>query len=876
MPGQLRQLVHLAAIGLALAALSVRAESPGDQLDVPQAIDQPEQPLGDALRALAKQTHLQVLFAPALAEGRAAPAISGLLTPRDALERLLAGTNLTIVEQGPGVIILTRREEPKRSAPTPSRVAGPVGPAAESAAELEAIFVTAQRREERLQEVPISVSAYSQRAMDARGMRTIEDVSRLTPGVSLVHGTNYNSESSNIAIRGIDSNAGAATTGVYIDDTPIHSRHLFFGTFNAYPVLFDLDRVEVLHGPQGTLFGASTEGGAVRFIAPEPSLDKSSVYVRTEAAVTAHGAPTFEAGAALGAPWIEGRVGVRASASYRYEGGYVDRVDWHTGRTIDADSNWNRSKTARLALKWAVTDRWSVTPSIYYQQRYVADTAAWWEPVAGEPDPTNGQFARPLRNGNAAANPSMDEFVLPALKVEANLGSVRLVSNSSYFRRDQSAISDYTEYDRAVLLGNPYPAPGEVARGYWADEQENWTQELRLESTNLAARWRWTAGLFYQHAKENTILNVFDPALVTELGFPVFDGGYIYVQDPFMGVDRQFAIFGQAEWQLSERLYATLGLRYSQADFEGVTYYAGPVVGDPVASHGELRERPLTPKLGLSFRPDADTLIYASATKGYRIGGANPAVGQFCYGPGSALDQIGLASVPPTYGSDEVWSYELGAKSSLADQRLLLDASAYLIRWRDIQQNVPLTDCGFQFTANLGEAESRGLDLQAQYEFTDALTLGGTLSYTDAQFTKTVQLLPTVSSIVRDGDHLPGSPWKLALFAQAGFPLRTTRGYLRLDYQYNARQSDLVANTDPLNGSYTLWAGTVPAQSFLSLRIGVRTRSFDLSLFSQNLLDTRPRLTVNQDVGSPTGGTPLLYVITWPPRSVGLTLTYRY
>jgi len=866
----------LCLMGLALSGPVLSAAAVADALDVPQAISLAAQPLGDALRELAKLTQLQVLFAPGLAAGKVAPPVTGVLSPRDALARLLEGTDLTIEEQGPGVIVLRENTPQTAVAREPSPPSEPKPVLRDRTAELEVIVVTAQRREERLQEVPISISAYSQRAMDARSMRTIEDVARLTPGVSLVHGTNYNSESSNIAIRGIDSNAGAATTGIYVDDTPIHSRHLFFGTFNAYPMLFDLDRVEVLHGPQGTLFGASTEGGAVRFITPEPSLEKSSRYVRAEMAVTAHGAPTFELGLAGGVPLIAGKIGLRASASYRYEGGYIDRIDWHTGRTADADSNWSRSKTARIALKWAVTDRITLTPSINYQMRDVNDTAAWWAPVPGEPDPTNGQFVRPLRNGNAVANPGTDEFVLPALRIDGNFGGTRLVSNTSYFKRNQSAISDYTEYDRAVFLGTPYPTAGEEARGFWADDQENWTQEVRLESTDAAARVKWTAGVFYQRAKENTILNVFDPALVARLGFPVFEGGYIYVQDPFMGIDTQLAVFGQADLQLTPKLNLTLGLRYSKADFEGVTYYAGPVVGDPVSSSGTQSEHPLTPKFGLAYQLNADNLLYASAAKGYRIGGANPAVGQFCYGSGSALEQIGLANVPSTYSSDSVWSYEVGTKNSFAEQRLLLNASAYLIHWRNIQQNVPLTECGFQFTANLGEAESKGLDLQMQMHVSDAVTLGATLSYTDALFTKTVQLQPTVKSIVQNGDHLAGSPWKFSLFSQLVFAVRGRNAYLRADYQYNAGQSDLIPNTNPLNGSYTLWAGTVPAQSFMSLRAGVHLGKWDLSAFTQNLFDTRPRLTVNQDVGSPTGGTPLLYAISWPPRSVGLTATYRY
>src|ERR1700722_2158385 len=174
-----------------------------------------------------------------------------------------------------------------------------------SSGPLEEVVVTATRRSERLQDVPISVTAFSQEKMDMQGLRNIDDVTRLTPGVAFSrNGTgssaNYNDESSDINIRGIDSAAGASTTGIYIDDTPIQSRHIGYGTQNAYPAVFDLERVEVLRGPQGTLFGASSEGGTVRFIQPQPSVDTSSGYMKSELAFTKNGDPTYQAGAAVG------------------------------------------------------------------------------------------------------------------------------------------------------------------------------------------------------------------------------------------------------------------------------------------------------------------------------------------------------------------------------------------------------------------------------------------------------------------------------------------------------------------------------------------------------------------------------------------------
>src|ERR1700704_5533101 len=163
---------------------------------------------------------------------------------------------------------------------------------------LQEVVVTATRREERLQDVPISVSAFSQEKLDAQGLRSIDDLTRLTPGVvfernGMGSAANYNDENSDINIRGIDSQAGASTTGIYIDDTPGQSRHIGFGAVNAFPVLFNLDRVEVLRGPQGTLFGAGAEGGVVRFITPSPSLDKDSGYIRSELATTRKGDASY-------------------------------------------------------------------------------------------------------------------------------------------------------------------------------------------------------------------------------------------------------------------------------------------------------------------------------------------------------------------------------------------------------------------------------------------------------------------------------------------------------------------------------------------------------------------------------------------------------
>src|ERR1700734_3144403 len=193
-------------------------------------------------------------------------------------------------------------------------------PAAEEATgPLQEIVVTATRHEESLSKVPISVTALTQDAMDVRGIKDFQAVARFTPGVQI-----DNTGTNNIAIRGIPSTGGAGTTGIYLDDTPIQMRALAFNPDEALPKSFDLDRVEVLRGPQGTLFGAGSEGGTVRYITTQPSLTKDSIYSRDEVSYTEGGQPSYEAGIAGGTPLIDGTLGVRVTAWYRYDGGYID------------------------------------------------------------------------------------------------------------------------------------------------------------------------------------------------------------------------------------------------------------------------------------------------------------------------------------------------------------------------------------------------------------------------------------------------------------------------------------------------------------------------------------------------------------------------
>src|SRR5580693_3417608 len=234
--------------------------------------------------------------------------------------------------------------------------------AADASGPLQEITVTATRHEESLSKVPLSITALTQDAMDIRGIKDFQDIVRFTPGVNIdTSGTN------NIAIRGIASSGGAGTTGIYIDDTPIQIRATAFNPDDALPKAFDIDRVEVLRGPQGTLFGSGSEGGTVRYITTQPSLTTNSFYAREEVSYTQGGAPSYEGGIAAGGPIIDGTLGARLTVWYRRDGGYIDQIDPTTMALQQKNANFDETVLYRLAAVWAPSEQWTVTPSIYYQ-----------------------------------------------------------------------------------------------------------------------------------------------------------------------------------------------------------------------------------------------------------------------------------------------------------------------------------------------------------------------------------------------------------------------------------------------------------------------------------------------------------------------------
>lgn len=761
--------------------------------------------------------------------------------------------------------------------------------AAEAAGDIGEIVVTAQRRSERLMDVPMSIEAFGQEKLDQEGLRSVDDLARVAPGVTFLRNGmsssgNYNDEDSDISIRGIDSTAGASTTGIYVDDTPIQTRHLNFGTVNPYPALFDLDRVEVLKGPQGTLFGAGSEGGTIRFITPDASLTAYSGYARAEFGQIDGGGQNYEAGAAFGGPIIDGVLGFRVSASFREDGGWVDRVNYTappevlnggfitypgtptvTGIT-EKNANWHDTQTFRLALKWQPVDGLDVDPSIYVQSLHINDTGAYWLNIS---DASSNTYY----NGNKQRDPSTDPFYVAAVKVNWATAWANIVSNTSYFSRNQHSISDYSQWYDTVFLLNEYPPVNGVNSAIFTDHQNNFNQEIRASSADTSSPLQWTVGLFYTHTLEDSTEYVVSP--IGGAGLP---GNYVYLQPRFSMLDEQTAIFGELSWKMTDYLKLTAGLRYSDLKYNGVVQEIeqGAFGALNVDTPSSGQSRPVTPRVVLNYTPDSESLYYVSASKGFRPGGINTTLPTTCLPTG--LDQKSAAA---PFSSDSLWQYEIGSKNTLFDHHLTVSGSLYYIQWKNIQQFVYLS-CGLGFDYNLGQVTGKGGDLEIDWKPYTGTTLGLTAAYTDSKFNNNVTLPGGTDQLVASGDHLPASPWNIDANLEYVWTAFEKKPYVRFDYQFATAQNSLIPYQDAANSpNYDPTQPGLPTIRILNARAGVRFNGLDLSLFATNALNYHRPIFASRDFAAEVFGLPHdldnnYFGRGYAPRTVGVTATYKF
>jgi iron complex outermembrane recepter protein len=817
----------------------------------PLLTDIPAEPLPEALQSFINQTGLQLAYLSTLADGKVSQTAPAGLSAAAAMARLLAGTGLDFSFLNERTISLFEGR-PARAAgsshsPEHAPPATPVIPE---------VIVTANKREEFLNDVPVSATVFTGDALGEAGVTNIAEIAAMTPGVEYDFNAQWGGGVlTNVAIRGIDSKVGTSTTGVYLNDAPIQARNGNFG--NPYPVAFDLARVEILRGPQGTLFGAGAEGGAIRFITNEPSTTTFSSLSRVELADMQYGGMSYEAGTAVSGPLVDGLVGARVAAWYRDDAGYVDRIDPFTGATVDRKSNEAHTDAFRVSFAVEPNDALRITPLIAYQSLKIADTSSFYEYLS---DPDAGIF----RSGKLVSQPAHDSFTLAASKLEYRFAHASLTVASSYFDRTATATIDTTNEAGAVFYGGFGNPLGPAYPSSYADAVPSLTslhqivlsQEVRLMSSDRYAPLRWTAGLFYSRARQD------EREYTYPIASPANPGVYSNEDD----TDTLSSGFGNVEISFAPHWRTRLGVRVDDARSEFTQYAGGfAYAGVPPFSHGVMDEKPVTPQFNLEYEAADRSLTYATVAKGFRVGGINTGLPSQCE----------LRGVPSSYASDSVWSYEIGTKRRAFDERLQLAASLFYLRWNHIQEHEVPT-CGFGYVANAGDATGRGFDLSLDAVLTDQLTAGLAVESVDVRYDDNVDangyVIVDRGAVVGGVPHVP-SPWNGTLYLRYQRSISAlTEAYARAEGLIHSHNPGPFSELDPKSISYSPRYTADPATEQLNLQLGLAWPHWDVKMFVNNALNSLPILQRNADAGSSS----LIYAYTFRPRSVGITSTCKF
>ncbi|MDM4766851.1 TonB-dependent receptor [Pelomonas sp. SE-A7] len=776
----------------------------------------------------------------------------------------------------------------------------------DEAKKLETVVVTSQRREMVITKVPMSVAAITSAALEKQSIRDVSDISHATPGLTL--SSPDPSGESNISIRGISSIIGASTTGLYIDDLPIQIFNIVNCPISCggdtHPKLFDVDRVEVLRGPQGTLYGASSEGGAVRFITAQPKLSgQLSGRLHAEVSAWQKGAPSEELGVVLDTPLATDVAGMRLSLWQQHEGGYLNAYSPTSRALTERNVNSSDSQVARIAFRLVPTDRLSITPSYFYQNVKQADRASFVESLGVDKTLANMR------------QPKHDRFGIGAVSADYDFDSFAMKTVVSNLHRIEDRIDDtsnlgegrlYLNYPSLVpaqfpfsALAVPLPSKDGMAnsRSVTRNTQNTWTAELRLTSTDRPdSQLSWIAGAYFQRAKQSYKLAIEENVPLLSSMYDVLwgGGGTLYAPSNPLGNQLSYtefdhfnssqqALFGESSYKITPKLTSSVGLRMTRVTTSFDNALDGWWAGGPNYFSGSNKESPVTPKFGLSYQASADTLVYATAAKGFRQGGANPslAANPTCQ---ADLNALGGANVePPLYKSDSVWSYELGSKQTLADGAARLSGSLFWINWSDVQTQVALPTCGFAYIANMATATSKGFDLSLQAKASAAVTLSATLGYTHATYTKSVDNagyakgLSSVPYLVKAGDPLPTPRWTSTLGIEYGWQWAGAGpAYARADYQF---ATGYYRTGSQGTQGYEPSTRDVNALHMLNLRAGLRAGDWDYSLFVKNALNNRTEMSRFDSYRRSviTGGpSTFFYGMALAPRMFGASASYKF
>ena len=758
----------------------------------------------------------------------------------------------------------------------------------------EEIIVTAQKRATSLQDVPFSVAALSAEDLTQSGASNLIDVARNVPGLYIA---DLGPGQSQVAIRGIsagqvirDQPGVKESVGMYLDESPI-SVALFTPDLDLY----DLDRIEVLRGPQGTLFGAGSSSGTVRYITAQPNIGEAGGSVDLTVSNTTDGETGGSLRGAVNIPLGE-KAAMRA-VGYRSElPGFID--SYYPGRTAQDDVNGGSRTGGRLAFRFEPTENVTITPRVVYQK---LETDGYprvdFYNILGNTYTTTQPQIDPGERGQVTQLDEglTDDFTMVDLKLEFGFGNVGLTSVSTYIDRQVEVIRDASQLTGSVTtqVGG---TPAQIRlNSPLVDETDLQviSQELRLGSSGEGP-FQWLFGAFYQSADRDYSQTLptpgYDAILPRAPGAPVDTPYYSTLTYDFS----QFAAFGEATWRFNPQWALTGGLRYYNFDEDRVITITGAFADLPHFDElGTTSSDGVSPRVILAFSPSRNAQFTAQVARGFRLGGINdPLNATLCQGT-----DIDVYGGHPTWDDEKVTNFEVGAKTRFAEGRVTLNGAIFLSKIDGLQVVADAGSCSSRIILN-ADAESKGAEVELFVRPDEHWDLGLSATYADAEITES-QLDTTGYPIsgIRDGNRLPTSPklqavgtvaYNFTLTASLASYVRLTAQHVGSSFTQLADQEPnfgLITNgTVPQGGASLINFGDVPANTNIefdpelpsydiaNLRWGVRTDRWEGGLFVNNLFDERAFLSVDRERNRRAR----VGYLTNPPRTIGLNFRMNF
>lgn len=716
---------------------------------------------------------------------------------------------------------------------------------------IEEVVVTARKKSESLQDIPSSIQAFSNDTLEQLNVNNFDDYIALAPSMSAVSLGPGNAQ---VYMRGVSdgsSGVGAASgaspsVAIYLDEQPVTA----IGR-NLDVHIYDIERIEVLAGPQGTLYGASSQSGTLRIITNKPDASEFEAGIDVSYGVTKQGESSNSLEGFVNIPLVEDKMALRVAAWRQQDGGYIDNVlvnkTYNNGAPYVTDNSefvkkdFNDSSNAgfRAALKYDINDEWSTTVG-FMQQKIESNGVFDHDPQ----DIGDLEVARFFNDKNE------DDFSQASLQIEGTVADHDLIYSGSFLDRDVDYELDYSSYSEGSSYielyvcdydsNNVFSNCGDPRIQFTNDSKyKRVSHELRLQSPQDDGL-RYIVGAFYEKSEHDFEWYWNIPGIRPE---KVVRGTNAYYMTDQKRVDEQKSIFGEFSYDLTESLTATAGFRYFDS--------SSSVVGDQGSFFGvknvnvETEETGDLLKFNLTYQIDDDIMVYGTFSEGYRPGSAN-------------RDPI-PGKIAESYKSDIVTNYEFGWKTTFMDGRLRFNGSAYLMQWEDMQltrQDFSLTF--FTFTENVSEAEIKGIETDLTFMATENLMLSAAVSYNNAELSQEYQ---STNAMAPSGTRLAFVPeLKGTVIARYDFDISEYQANVQFLYNYTS---------DSYNNLFPSQRQEQAAYQFGNLSADLESDAWIAGVYIKNLWDERPELYSNAiDFDS--------RITTSRPRTIGVKYSYKF